>query len=315
ARAAKLTTKSPQTLGLACGELMPWFQHGPSPELPGDQRADDGQSLCFDSAPLAKDIEILGTAAMELVLAVDKPVAFICARVCDVAPDGASTRVTYGIFNLTHVNGSDKVTRLTPGKEYKVRVPLIDTAYSFAKGHRIRVALSTTYWPLIWPSPEPVTLTLVAGRSALVLPVRPRAKADDRPPRFKAPESAPAFTRTALTAGGRNRTIHTDLGKGETVVEIVDSSGRNRYDEIDLVAEARSRERYSVRDDDPLSTTAEVTWTWEFERKDWRIRTESRTHVSCTKREFVVRARLEAYEGESRVFERDFEERVPRNGT
>jgi hypothetical protein len=194
-------------------------------------------------------------------------------------------------------------------------VPLIDAAYAFAAGHRIRVAVSTTYWPLIWPSPEPVTLTLATGKSALVLPVRPRTKRDDKPPRFKPPEAAAAFTRTALTPGGRNRVIHTDLGAGKTVVEITDSSGRNRYDDIDMIAEARSTERYSIIEDDPLSTTAEVSWTWEFQRKDWRIRTESRTHVSCTRRDFIIRASLEAYEGETQVFEREFEERVPRKGT
>jgi putative CocE/NonD family hydrolase len=311
----KIAWKSPQTLGLACGELMPWFQHGPSPELPGDQRMDDGQSLCFDSAPLKSDLEILGTPAVDLVISVDRPVALLCVRLCDVAPDGASTRVTYGTFNLTHINGPDRVARLRPGRDYRVRMPLIDTAYSFAKGHRIRVAASTTYWPLIWPSPEPVTLVLTTARSALHLPVRPRTKRGDTPPRFQAAETAPAFSRTALTPGGRNRTIHTDLGKRETIVEIVDSSGRNRYDDIDLIAEARSTERYSVIDDDPLSTTAEVTWTWEFERKGWRVRTESWTHVSCTKRAFIVRAELKAYEGDNKVFERDFEERVRRDGT
>ncbi len=313
-RATKLTWKSPQTLGLSCGELMPWFQHGPSPELPGDQRMDDGQSLCFVSPPLKQDLEILGTTKAEFTLSVDRPTAFICVRVCDVAPDGASTRATYGVFNLTHRDGAAKSKKLQPGVEYKVSFPLIDSAYSFAKGHRIRVAVSTTYWPLIWPSPEPVTLTLVAGKSALWLPVRPRSSRDNTPPKFKPPESAPAFPRTSLTPGGRNRSIHTDLGKGETVVEVTDSSGRNRYDEIDLIAEARSTERYSVVDNEPLSATAEVTWSWEFERGDWNIRTETRTHVSCTKKDFVIRARIQAYEGKNRVFERDFEERVPRNG-
>ena len=148
-RAIGADWKSPQTLGLACGELMPWFQHGPSPELPGDQRVDDGQSLCVDTAPLKADVEILGTPEVDLTLSVDRKVAFVCVRLCDLAPDGASTRVTYQTFNLTHVNGSDKVTRLVPGRDYKVRFALIDTAYSFPKGHRIRVAVSTRYWPLI----------------------------------------------------------------------------------------------------------------------------------------------------------------------
>ena len=150
--------QSPQTLGLDGGELMPWFQHGPSPEMPGDQRADDGKSLCFNTPPLKKTVEILGIPAVNVTFSVDRPTAFICVRLCDVAPNGASTRVTYGIFNLTHVNGADKPLKLIPGKRYALRVPLIDTAYAFVKGHRMRVAVSTTYWPLIWPSPQPVTL-------------------------------------------------------------------------------------------------------------------------------------------------------------
>ena len=314
ARPGKVTWKSPQTLGLASGELMPWFQHGASPELPGDQRADDGQSITFDTEPLTKDVEILGAPAVEVSFSVDRPVAFLCVRVCDVAPDGASTRVTYQTFNLTHREGAQKAVRLTPGKPYTVRFALIDAAYSFAKGHRIRVAISTTYWPLVWPSPEPVTLTLATGKSLLELPIRPASSADAKLARFKPPESAPPVTRTALSPGSRNRIITTDVGEGRTVVEVHDTSGRNRYDEIDLVAEARSTERYTVVEDDPLSATAQVAWIWEFQRGDWRIRTESMTHVSCTKREFVIRVKLEAYEGDVHVFGREFEERVRRHG-
>ena len=237
----KLTVCTPQTLGLDCGELMPWFQHGASPEMPGDQRADDGKSVCFDTPPLKETLEILGTTQAELVVAVNRPVAFVCVRLCDVAPDGASTRVSYGVFNLTHVKGADKPVRLVPGRPYKVSVPLADTGYSFRKGHRIRVAVSTTYWPLIWPSPEPVAMTLHTGKSSIALPVRPSLRGDRTPPRFKPPEAAAPFAKTTLEPGGRNRVIHTDLGTGETVVEVTDSSGLARYDDIDLVAEARDR--------------------------------------------------------------------------
>jgi predicted acyl esterase len=315
AKPAKISHRSPQTLGLEVGELMPWFQHGPSPEMPGDQRADDGKSVCFDSAPLPKTLEILGTPTAELTLSVDKPIAFACVRLCDVAPDGASTRVSYGILNLTHAqNGPSKPTRLVPGKQYKIRVPLVDVGYSFAKGHRIRVAVSTTYWPLIWPSPEPVTITLTTGKSALELPVRPPRKEDKTPPRFKPVEAAQPFTKTTLEPGGRNRVIRTDLGKRETVVEVSDYSGLSRYDDVDLIAGARSTERYRIVEDDPLSCSAEVTWQWVFERKDWKIRTETRTQVTCTKKDFIIKARIEAYEGEARVFEREFEEKVARHG-
>src|SRR3546814_13605993 len=66
----------------------------------------------------------------------------------DVAPDGSSKRVTYAILNLNHRDGREPPKPLTPGERFKITVPLIETGYSFLPGHRIRVAISTTYWPL-----------------------------------------------------------------------------------------------------------------------------------------------------------------------
>jgi predicted acyl esterase len=102
---------------------MPWFQHGASPELPGDQRADDGKSICFDSTVLTQTTEIFGTSVATLTLSVDKPTAFICVRLCDVAPNGASTLVSYGVFNLTHINGAGKPVKLALGrKSFRVTI-------------------------------------------------------------------------------------------------------------------------------------------------------------------------------------------------
>ncbi|MDG2483024.1 MAG: CocE/NonD family hydrolase C-terminal non-catalytic domain-containing protein, partial [Alphaproteobacteria bacterium] len=166
-------TVSPQTLGLAGGEWCPYGTGGEGPEFPGDQRYDDGASLCFDSAPLKQTTEILDAAQVVLDLSVDKPTAFVCVRLNDVKPDGSVARAAYAVLNLTHRDGHDKVKQLVPGKRYKVKVRLSDTAYSFGKDHRLRVAVSTSYWPMIWPSPEPVALTLHTGTSTLDLPVRP----------------------------------------------------------------------------------------------------------------------------------------------
>src|SRR3546814_19792025 len=85
---------------------------------------------------------------------------FRSVRLCDVAPDGSSKRVTYATLNLNHRDGREPPKPLTPGERFKITVPLIETGYSFLPGHRIRVAISTTYWPLIWPSPTPVKLTV-----------------------------------------------------------------------------------------------------------------------------------------------------------
>ena len=74
---------------------------------------------------------------------VDRPNALLCARLCDVAPDGASLRVSYGLLNLTHRDGHEHPEPLEPGRRYPVRLQLNDAAHAFPAGHRIRLALST----------------------------------------------------------------------------------------------------------------------------------------------------------------------------
>ena len=97
----------------------------------------------------------------------------VCVRLNDVAPDGRSTRVTLGLLNLTHRDSHEFATALVPGEAYTTEVELDDIAHRFEPGHRIAVSISTTYWPIAWPSPELATLTVHLGDSVLSLPVRP----------------------------------------------------------------------------------------------------------------------------------------------
>ena len=83
------------------------------------------------------------------------------------------------------------------GKRVTVRVPLNDIAYSFKAGHRVRVAISTTYWPMVWPAPEPVTLRLTTGASVLELPVRARRPIDAKV-RFGPPEQGPPMAKVVV---------------------------------------------------------------------------------------------------------------------
>ncbi len=151
-REVELHLRSPETVGLHAGR---WCAHGTGLDLPTDQRFEDGGSLVFDTEPLGERVEILGAPVVELELAADRPVALVAARLSDVAPDGAATRVTYGLLNLTHRDGHEAPAPLTPGRRYRVRLPLGDVAQAFPPGHRVRLALSTAYWPIVWPMLEP----------------------------------------------------------------------------------------------------------------------------------------------------------------
>src|SRR5262249_48367919 len=112
-----LRVRSPETVGLHAGR---WCPHGTGLDLPTDQRAEDGGSRVFGTGPLAERVEILGAPALELELAADRPVAHLTARLSDVAPDGAATRVSYAVLNLTHRDDHETPTPLVPGRRYRV---------------------------------------------------------------------------------------------------------------------------------------------------------------------------------------------------
>src|SRR5204862_523556 len=83
----------------------------------------------------------------------------IAERLNDVAPDGTSARVTYGLLNLTHRDSHEHPKPLEPGKRYLVMVTMNNVAHAFPAGHKVRLAVSTCYWPIAWPAPQPVTLS------------------------------------------------------------------------------------------------------------------------------------------------------------
>jgi putative CocE/NonD family hydrolase len=307
----RLDWRSPLATGDGAGA---WGGYGVGPERPTDQREDDGRSLVFDSAPLGERIEIFGAPKLSLELSSDKPNALISARLNDVAPDGRSTRITYGVLNLTHRNGHENVEPLEPGRRYRVELQLCDIAHAFAPGHRIRIALSTSYWPIIWPSPELATLSLYTGASRLVLPTREPRPEDRTLPDFPPAEGAPALKRTCHRPTQGKRIREHDYGRGESVYRIIDDVGHYTIDAIGLETDLSHEERYRIVGDDPTSAEADIAYTMRLGRGDWRVRTETRTVMAATRDEFVLRATLDAYDGETRVLSRNWQARVPRNG-
>lgn len=312
-RKAALKIKTPQTVGLAGGEWMPWLVFGEQAELPFDQREDDARSLVFDSEPLTKRLEILGAPKVELEVASDKPVAAVVVRLCSVAPDGVSERVTYGALNLTRRHGLKTAKALSPGRRYRVEVPMYDIGYAFSVGHRIRLAISTTYWPVLWPAPEEATLTLFTGASRLTLPVRRPRPQDRRVKPFPPAEAAPPMARTVIEPPTLSRTIRRDLASGRVTLSHLDDGGVYRIDAYQLECGARTERRLTIADGQPLSARVEVDWTWSFRRGDWRARTETKGRVWCTRDTFEFETTVDAFEGDSAVFSRSWRNSLPRD--
>jgi hypothetical protein len=310
---AALALTSPQTVGLESGEYMPWFPFGPGADLPGDQRSEDAGSLVFDSPVLAERIEILGQAVATLELASDRPVALAAVRLCDLAPDGASTLVTRGIVNLAQRNGREAPEPLQPGERYRVAIELNHVGYAFPPGHRIRLAVSTSHWPMAWPPPEPVTLTLFTGQSQLELSVRAPRDEDLALRDFAAPKVAPPTDRTILRPQHSERRVHRNQANGISELVIDDDNGAVRLEDSGLEFGSTSSQCFSIQADDPLSARAEYIWTWDYGRGDWRARTKTRTILTATAETFILTAELEAWEGETRVARRTWNQQFPRD--
>jgi hypothetical protein len=313
---APLSSTSLQTTGLGSGD---WCAFGTEGEMPTDQRRDDGTSLSFDSAPLADRLEILGAPVVTLELAVDRPRAFVAVRLNDVAPDGSSLRVTYGLLNLAHREGVGHPLPLEPGRRYRVSVRLNDVAHAFPAGHAVRVAISTCYWPLAWPSPEPVTLTVFPGHGWLELPERPAGAEDARLRPFEEPEQAPRLTHVTLQPGQMRRTFERDLATNETVYTVFtddaefEGAAMAHIEAIGLDVAAAMHRRHAVTERDPLSAGAIVEHETWFRRGAWSVRVELRTAMSATADAFLLEGTLRAYEGPECIFTRDWKERIPRD--
>jgi uncharacterized protein len=204
---------------------------------------------------------------------------------------------------------------MEPGKPYRIEVPLNAVAYSFPAGHRIRVSLSTTYWPMIWPSAHPVGLKLWSHRSSFTLPLRPERTADRDLQSFPAPEVAALDAHVVLRPARGKRTVERDLGTGEYTSTVFDDYGHVRLEDSGIEISSIRSTQYRILENDPLTAHMESRWVIEIGRGDWRTKTVTRTSMTATTGHFALAADVDAFEGENEhaVFNRHWDATVPRN--
>lgn len=301
---------SPLGLGLFAGK---WCSYAASPDLPHDQRQEDGGALTYDSLPLEEPLEILGSPSLLLELSADRPVAMVGVRLSDIAPDNKATRVTFGLLNLTHRDSSDEPTPLEPGRRYRVRVELNDVGYGFPCGHRLRIALSTSYWPMAWPAPESAGLTVYPGSSSLTLPARPPATDDANIGDFGPAEGAPPSASQMMSPGQNSWRVIRDLETDVSTLEVVNDKGKRHLSGPNLTDSTKALEWYSSRGDEYDSLRGETLWERALTRDQWNIRTLTRTVLTSDSRFFYLRAELDAWEDGKRLYSRNWDYRIERD--
>jgi putative CocE/NonD family hydrolase len=306
-----LTIRSAETIGLTKREWFPWNLNI---DLPPDQTPDDRRSLVFETAPLPRDIEILGNPTALIRVAADQPVAKLALRLNEVTPDGKSWNVSYGVLNLTHRDGHEHPAPLVPGQHYDVKVSCYFTAHRFKQGSRIRLAVTESIWPLVWPSPKPVVLSLTGGVSTLSLPVRPRETGDQTPP-------IPILRdriEQAVTADPKSldnyRVIQTgpDADGLVTIQKILRDPPETLAD-IGTVMEGGSDWTMQIREGDPNSGVWRVEWFSRLTRGAWDTETRSILELTSTEDSYRMKESIRATEGGKIVFERAWDNTIKRD--
>jgi putative CocE/NonD family hydrolase len=299
---------SPQDCGTSSGEF---FTLKPESEMPGDQRHDDAGSLVFETSKLHKSIEILGRPKLRCSIRVDQPVGNIAVRLNDIAPDRTVTRVSWGVLNLAHRNGNENPEPMTVGKFERIEIDLDECGYRFIPGHKIRIAISTSYWPMIMPPPVVTTATIKLGPDAsIALPIRP---GEDR---YEVPEPEnldPLPEYEMHSPPESRRWIEDDLQNAVTHYHVVDDTGEEEIPGHGLRTRHYHHECWSINNDDPLSYRATSSYICWMRRDEWSIRTESESEFHCDADNFYVTATVTAFESDKQINQRSWKKTIKRD--
>ncbi len=289
--AGSMAVRSPANAGRDCGR---WGGYGGScPDMPIDQRREDGLALCFDTPVFEDDTTLLGAPELDLLVTVDEPHVNLAARLCDVYPDGTSALMTYGVLNLSHRDSHEHPTPCPVGTPFRVQLKLNDFARIVPKGHRIRLAIANQHWPILWPQPKLSTLSVVLGESTIVLPVRPPSPRD-ADVRFEQAETAPPVPTTVLCEGSDQRIVTENVGSGEQTIALVSDHGRQRFEDRGITVSSANADTMTIRPDDPLSARLVTDYRWATASGDADTEVSARTELSADETHFRLSWRLEA---------------------
>ena len=127
----------------------------PTPSLGGPGEPRNGQAqpdnraletrpdvLTYASAPLDRDLEVIGHVTAELFVRSSRGHTDFFARLCDVDPSGRSINICDGLLRLSPGNPPPG-----PGDTIPAHISLWPTAHCFRAGHRLRLQVSSGAHP------------------------------------------------------------------------------------------------------------------------------------------------------------------------
>ncbi len=299
-------------VGYGSGEYMPLSIDPELQQMPMEQSAEDAESLVYETEELREKMVIMGTCIAKLRVKSDHSCGLVAVRLCDVDPQGKVSLVCYGVLNLDQRNGREDFSLVEAGRYYDVYVRLNDIAHEIQPGHSLRLSISTNYFPMAWPLGEKCTITVDCKDSSLMLPIRHKPDQELPVPEtfFQAPQSAKIDERQIISPSKSEKTIQRDGSR--TVMRISEKGARVRNIATDWTYGRDSLQIYVVDDDKPLKTTATYETKAYFKRGDFEAGAYSVMVISCDEKDFMLKAKINAFHMGEAIFERSYEEHIPR---
>ena len=297
------------SIGVEAGGPVMWWG-----DVAHDQRGTDAFSLVYDSDPLTEDLEILGLPHATLTVAANATRANWFARLSDIAPDGTVTQVAGAAMNGTHRDSAREPKALVPGEPFTLDIEMHFTSWVFPKGHRIRLAVNNAQWPMLWPTPEPMTTELRLGTSRLSLPVVPfeqRPVPDFLPP-AKDPEYPGYETLASGTTSGYGEISSVDRNPQTGVaVAKATNEGGTRYP----WGTERTFEtiRYEVKDDAPGDAQVLGTHRMEVELPGRKLVWDAELSFRSDRQNFLYSYRRRLTENGKLLREKTWTQTIPRD--
>ncbi|RUW79763.1 MAG: CocE/NonD family hydrolase [Mesorhizobium sp.] len=300
---AVLMICSPSTAGLSSGV---WCGYGGVPDQPIDQRTEVGNALVFETDPLVEAVDLLGLPEFEVNLSSDKPVSILSATLSLVLENGSAARISYGILNLSHRHDDLGLAPMTPGKVEAIRMKMKSCGQRVEKGQRIRLAIATSHWPIVFPSPERATLSIHCAGSRMILPVRKANALEAELTPFSGPETAEPMALEVIKPGQPFcREVTTNQATGETTFRLGSDAGTVLHPHTGMIVSAKHTDTLIMHPDDPNSARGTSTWEKSFKRGEWNVSIALSTTVRALRDVWRIETHIVAKEGDKLLLERE----------
>ncbi|MEM0948046.1 MAG: CocE/NonD family hydrolase [Pseudomonadota bacterium] len=308
APSAEVEISSPETAGWTA---QTWCIYGVDPDGALDQNGETGLMTAFETPPLADDLEVFGFPSLSVDVSSTVPQANLAAVLSMISPDGSARLVSFGILNLTHRNSHAQPEALPVSSPVKATLDLNAIGQKIPAGFRLRLALSSAYWPMIWPSADRPVLTL--RNAALTLPRHDPEHEGPAPAPFEPAEGAEPLQTEEIARGWSKRTRSVDLHTGfETTVADMDT-GTHRHIHTGLSVGYANTDTYVIHPDNPHSAQMTSRWQKRYARGDWIAELDTILTMRAGPDAWHITARLEARDADGIVIVREWDEQIDRD--